>query len=91
VVLRRLIPTLTAIGLIAGVIVLPRLPFGNQPSLFLALHYVPIALLALSFSLQEMPRFELPPLPRRLSASGWRKPLQPTLPLRPPATGMAGA
>jgi hypothetical protein len=74
VMLRRLIPTLTALGMIAGVIVLPRLPFGNTAGLFLALHYVPIGLLALAFTLQELPRFELPPLPRRSSASGWRKP-----------------
>jgi hypothetical protein len=78
VVLRRLIPTLTAVGLIAGVIVLPRLPFGNTPGLFLALHYVPIALLALSFSVQELPRFELPPLPRRSSATSWRRAVKPS-------------
>jgi hypothetical protein len=73
VVLRRLIPTLTAVGLIAGVIVLPSLPFGNASGMFLALHYVPIALLAISFMLQELPRFELPPLPRRSSAASWRR------------------
>ncbi|MBK6850321.1 MAG: hypothetical protein IPG93_01595 [Burkholderiales bacterium] len=76
VVLRRLIPTLTAIGLIVGVLVLPSLPFGQASGLFLALHYVPIALLAASFMLQELPRFELPPLPRRSSAAGWRRPVQ---------------
>lgn len=78
VVLRRLIPTLTAVGMIAGVIVLPRLPFGHAAGLFLALHYVPIALLAGSFMLQELPRFELPPLPRRSSAASWRRPVRAT-------------
>jgi hypothetical protein len=38
----------------------------------MALHYVPIAVLALSFTAQELSRFEIPPLPRRLRAAQWR-------------------
>lgn len=72
VVLRRLIPTLTAVGLIAGAVLLPRLAPQQDPSFWLALHYVPIGLLALSFCLQELPRFEIPPWPRRLRAQAWR-------------------
>ena len=37
----------------------------------MALHYLPIAILALSFTAQELARFEIPPLPRRLRAAQW--------------------
>jgi hypothetical protein len=40
----------------------------------MALHYLPIALLALSFSLQELPQFEIPRWPRRLRQPGWQLP-----------------
>jgi hypothetical protein len=46
VVLRRLIPTLTALALIAAAVALPRLEIEQTPGLWLALHYVPIAILA---------------------------------------------
>jgi hypothetical protein len=36
-----------------------------------ALYHAPTLLIALSFMLQELPRFEIPPLPRRLSAQQW--------------------
>lgn len=71
VVLRRAIPSLTAVALISTALLLPRLTGGQHSGLWMALHYVPIALLALSFSLQELARFEIPPLPRRLRAPGW--------------------
>ena len=77
VVLRRSIPSLTAIGLIATALLLPRLTNGEHSGLMMALHYVPIAVLALSFSLQEMARFEIPPWPRRAKAASWRRPAGP--------------
>ena len=40
---------------------------------------IPTLLLALAFSMQELPRFEIPPWPRRLDASAWPL-LQPTPP-----------
>lgn len=60
VTLRRSIPTATALGMIGGALLLPRL-FDAQAraGLWMALHYVPIALLALSFRLQEMSQFEI--------------------------------
>lgn len=73
VVLRRGIPSLTAIGLVAGSLLLPRLTGQQQAGLWMALHYVPIALLALSFTLQELARFEIPPLPRRPRSVHWRQ------------------
>jgi hypothetical protein len=33
---------------------------------------VPTVLIALSFCLQELPQFEIPPLPRRSRAPSWR-------------------
>ncbi len=72
VVLRRGIPSLTALGLVAGALMLPRFAGQELSGVWMALHYVPIAVLALSFTLQELPRFELPPLPRRLRAAQWR-------------------
>lgn len=72
VVLRRSIPSLTALGLIAGAVLLPRFTDEGMQGMWMVLHYVPIALLALSFTLQELARFELPPLPRRLRQMQWR-------------------
>jgi hypothetical protein len=75
VVLRRGIPTLTSLAMIIGVLLLPQLgDRGPAPKFWLALHYLPIGILAVAFSLQELPRFEIPPLPRRLRAPGWRRP-----------------
>jgi hypothetical protein len=75
VVLRRSIPSLTALGLLVGVAFLPRTTIANAPGLWVSLHYLPIGLLALAFGLQELPRFEIPPLPRRPGGAGWRRPL----------------
>ena len=73
VVLRRLIPTFTAIGLIVGTLLLPKMSIGADPGFWLALHYLPIAVLGLAFTLQELPRFEIPPWPRRLRAERWHQ------------------
>ena len=73
VVLRRSIPTLTAVLLIVGTLLLPKLTDTNKAGLWMALHYVPIGLLAFSFMLQELPRFEVPPWPRKGTAGQWRQ------------------
>ena len=72
VVLRRSIPSLTALGLVVGALLLPRITGNALSGVWMALHYVPIAILALSFTVQELARFEIPPLPRRLTAAQWR-------------------
>ena len=46
---------------------------SHRLGMWMVLHDVPIALLALSFTLQELARFELPPLPRRLRQAPWRQ------------------
>lgn len=86
VVLRRGIPTLTATGLLGTALLLPRLDLGVAPKAWVLLHYLPIGLLALSFGLQELPRFEIPPLPRRSRAQGW----YPALPGGGPGAVLAG-
>ncbi len=72
VVLRRSIPTLTALGLVGGALLLPHITGNELSGVWMALHYLPIAILALSFTVQELARFEIPPLPRRLRAAQWR-------------------
>lgn len=75
VVLRRAIPTLTAVGLVAGALVLPRVTGQQLQGVWMALHYVPIGVLALSFMVQELARFELPMPPRRVRVAQWRTPV----------------
>jgi hypothetical protein len=77
-VLRRGIPTLTALSMIGGALLLPRFADTTYAGVWMALHYVPIALLAFSFSLQELPQFEIPRPPRRLRALRWREPAAET-------------
>lgn len=72
--LRRGIPTFTALGMIGGALLLPKLADTRHAGVWMALHYLPIALLALSFSLQELPQFEIPRWPRRLREPDWRLP-----------------
>jgi hypothetical protein len=71
VVVRRGIPSLTALSMILGALLLTRLADPGNAGLFMALHYVPIGLLAISFCLQELPQFEIPPWPRRSRAPRW--------------------
>lgn len=74
VVFRRSIPVLTVLGMIGGAVAMVFLADRENTGHWLALHYAPIALLAVAFSLQELPRFEIPPWPRRVLAPSWRLP-----------------
>lgn len=71
VVARRGIPSMTIVLMVAGALLLPRLTDASNAGLWMALHYVPIGLLAVAFSLQELPQFEIPPWPRRARARRW--------------------
>jgi hypothetical protein len=78
VMLRRSIPTATALTMIGGALLIPQ--FFDEPraaGYWMALHYVPIALLALSFRLQEMSQFEIPRWPKRPSVARWRNAAEP--------------
>jgi hypothetical protein len=71
VVLRRFLPTLTALSLLVTVALLPRLGLESIEGPWVLLYHLPTLLLAAAFMLQEMPRFEIPPLPRRSAAGDW--------------------
>jgi hypothetical protein len=73
VVFRRAIPLLTVVALVAMVLLLPYLPVHHDPRFMLGLHYVPVVLLGFGYYLQELPRFEIPPRPRRDMAPAWRQ------------------
>jgi hypothetical protein len=73
VFVRRALPVLTVLSVIAAALVLPRVPIQERPGLVTLIFHVPIALIALSFSLQELPQFEIPPVPRRSTATSWRR------------------
>lgn len=74
VVLRRSIPVLTPLALLATVLGMPKLDTSGGPGLWWLLYHVPTVLIAASFCLQELPRFEIPPLPRRSRRAGWLQP-----------------
>lgn len=71
---RRAIPLLTALGMIGGVAMLPRAALDDFSPLRMMMFNLPTLLLALAFSMQEMPRFEIPPWPRRLKDADWPLP-----------------
>lgn len=56
-----LLPTLTALSLLATVALLPHLGMDRIEGAWTLLYNVPTLLLAGAFMLQEMPRFEIPP------------------------------
>jgi len=71
---RRAIPSLTAVALVATVALMPHGGDDRrEPGLWFVLYHLPTLVLALSFCVQEMPRFEIPPLPRRSAAADWRR------------------
>jgi hypothetical protein len=72
---RRGIPVLT-LGVLLGVIAaIPRVFAARRPALFMLAFHVPTVLIALSFCLQELPQYEIPPLPRPLRQAAWRRPV----------------
>ncbi len=69
---RRALPVLMVLAVLAAAMLLPRAPIQERPGLVTLIFHIPIALIALSFSLQELSQFEIPPVPRRLGAMRWR-------------------
>ena len=72
VVFRRAIPLLTFIALLVAVAFIPRAALDRGSGLWMLFFQVPTALIALSFCLQELPQYEIPPWPRRSAAACWR-------------------
>ncbi|MCU0759827.1 MAG: hypothetical protein MUF07_11625 [Steroidobacteraceae bacterium] len=73
VVLRRSLPVLTVISVMVAALLLPRAEIRQRPGLVTLIFHVPIVLIALSFAVQELAQFEIPPLPRRSAAPSWLK------------------
>jgi len=71
VVLRRGIPVLTLVMLGLGLWVLSRYAVGRETGAWVLLIHVPTVMLAISFRMQELAQFEIPPLPRPPPAAAW--------------------
>lgn len=68
---RRGIPTFTALALVAAVLLSAALGFQPSTLQSVLLYHLPTLVVAVSFALQELPRFEIPPWPRPLRADAW--------------------
>jgi hypothetical protein len=69
---RRGIPTFTAVTLVGIAALLPKfLPDLPMP-VWVAMYHVPTIIVAISFMMQELPRFEIPPWPKPLQTPQWR-------------------
>jgi hypothetical protein len=73
VTFRRAIPLLVCIALIAAALAVPYLGLSQDSVFRMLIFNAPPLLLALFFGLREIPRIEIPPLPRRPTASAWRQ------------------
>jgi hypothetical protein len=71
VVFRRLIPLLSCAALIAGTAALSYVDIPQDSMLLMLIFNFPPLLMIAVFSLRELPRFEIPPLPRRSTAASW--------------------
>lgn len=71
VAFRRAIPLLTCVGLMAGALAVPSLDLGPDSIFRMLIFHAPPLLLMLGICMREMPRFEIPPLPRASSAPAW--------------------
>jgi len=76
VFLRRGIPVLVFMAILLVVAVIPRSVVAGNPRAWILLFHVPTALIALSFCLQELPQYEIPPVPRRRAAERWQTPVR---------------
>ncbi len=71
VVFRRSIPLLFCIGLIAGTIGLTFLKIPTDSMVQMLVFNLPPLLLMILFGMREVPRLEIPPLPRASTAPAW--------------------
>lgn len=68
---RRAIPVLTFLVLLIAVGSLAHHGVGKGSELWILFFHVPTVLIAASFCLQELPQYEIPPVPRRPSTPDW--------------------
>jgi hypothetical protein len=74
VALRRATPLAVTLGLVGAALWVPRLDLGSDSVLRMLIFNSPPLLLVWLFSMREMPRLEIPPLPRRPALPGWQAP-----------------
>lgn len=72
VALRRATPLLVALALVIAALLVPRLDLGSDSVLRMLIFNSPPLLLVWLFSMREMPRLEIPPLPRVPTLPGWQ-------------------
>lgn len=70
--LRRALPLLGCIGLIAAAAAVPSLHLAQNSGLRMLIFNAPPLLMMLFFCLREIPRIELPRIPRRLGVAVWQ-------------------
>ena len=68
---RRAVPMLTLVALVLGALAVPYLGIEQNSVYWMLIFNAPPLLLLWGFSLREMPRFELPRPPKRLSGASW--------------------
>jgi hypothetical protein len=73
VTMRRAVPLLVCLALVPASLLVPQLTLDDNSVFRMLLFHAPPLLLLLFVALPEMPRIEIPPLPRRLTAPTWRK------------------
>ena len=74
VVLWRSIPLLVSVGLIAAAAAVPILDLPEGSVFRMLIFNAPPLLMVAFFCMREMPRIEIPPLPRRSRSPAWRLP-----------------
>jgi hypothetical protein len=78
---RRGIPVWMLLLLFAIIAAIPHNLARGNPSLFVIGFHIPTLLIALSFCLQELPTYEIPPIPRPSPSPHWRRPLAMSAPV----------
>jgi len=78
---RRGIPVLMILLLLIIIAAIPHKFAQGNPSLFVVGFHIPTLLIALSFCLQELPTYEIPPIPRPAPSPHWRRPLAVSAPV----------
>jgi hypothetical protein len=73
VALRRSLPMGVALGGIGAALAVPALGLGQDSPLRMLVFNAPPLLMALGVSLKELPRFELPRIPRPPTLASWRQ------------------
>jgi hypothetical protein len=73
VTLRRATPLLGSAALLLGAAAVPKIDLAEDSVLRMLIFHAPPLLLVVLFCLREMPRIEIPPLPRASAAQDWRE------------------